>query len=350
MSRYVLLLLRIVLIPVSLCYGLLTEIRNILYDMGLLPAYKSKIPVVSVGNISVGGTGKTPFTIWLAQHLGQRFKRIAIVSRGYKRRGRGLKIVAEQGKILCDVQTAGDEPMLMAHKVKDAFILVSENRKKALRHIELTEAADLIILDDAFQHRRVARDADVVLWRPGTFWDYWPLPTGRLREVVWRLKRATYLLQRKGNAVDLATRLIPAQRRFTVDFELGDVVDDSFGLQNKIEAWAGKRVVAFAGIAHPSSFFEMLAQKGIVLAETVAFADHYRYTEDDLSHLLHLCRKTGAQCLLCTEKDLVKIQEFLPVMEAELKVNGIFFGAVTLQVRLQREKEFMNDLIKRLTK
>ncbi len=347
--KTLLLLARILLIPVSLLYGLFAEIRNILFDLKLLPVYKSKIPVVSVGNISAGGTGKTPFTIWLARQLSARFKRIAIVSRGYKRSSKGFKIVAEDGKILCDVDASGDEPMLIAHKLNNAMVLVSEKRKTALKHIEITESADLIILDDAFQHRWVQRDADIVLFKPAGFLDLWPLPTGKLREPIWRLKRATYLMLRENGLTNRAVRYAPKQRQFKVTFELDEVVNELFETQGRIEEWKSKRVVAFAGIARPQAFFEMLERKGLELVATRAFADHFRYREDDLQKLLRICREKKADWLLCTEKDLVKIQGFLPVLETEIKMASVRLGAVALKLKIDNGKEFINDLIKRLT-
>ncbi len=342
-------IIRIILIPFSLLYGFLTELRNLLFDWHLLPIYKSKLPVVSVGNISVGGTGKTPFTIWLAQQLSGHFERIAIVSRGYRRSSKGLKTVAENGKILCNVEVSGDEPMLMAQKLKNALIIVAEKRKKAIRHIEMTQAADVIILDDAFQHRWVARDADIVLLHQNGFLQNWPLPTGRLREMIWRLNRATYLIRRASKDNPLFTNYVPENRQFTAHFSLGDVVNELFEIQGRIEQWRGKRVVAFAGIAHPQTFFDMLRQNGLEVVQTIAFADHYRFREDDLSELVHLCRKEKAEWLLCTEKDLVKIQPFLPILETEIKITDVCLGAVSLQVQLDDAKKFLDDLLKRLT-
>lgn len=347
--KTLLLLVRILLISVSLLYGLLVEIRNILFDLRILPVYKSKIPVVSVGNISAGGTGKTPFTIWLALQLSGRFERIAVVSRGYKRRSKGFKIVAEDGKILCDVYASGDEPMLIAHKLDNALVLVSEKRKTAMKHIEITESADLIILDDAFQHRWVQRDADIVLFKPSYFLDLSPLPTGKLREPIWRLKRATYLILRENGLMNRAVRYVPKERQFKVKFELGEVVNELFEAQGRIEEWKGKRVAAFAGIARPQTFFEMLESKGLKVIATQTFPDHYRYREDDLQKLLRICREEKADWLLCTEKDLVKIQDFLPVLEAEIKIANVRLGAVGLKVKLQNEKEFVRGLMKRLT-
>ncbi len=347
--KLLLLIVKIALIPFSLLYALVTEVRNFLFDWHLLPVFRSKIPVVSVGNIRVGGTGKTPFTIWLAQRLSEHSVRVAIVSRGYRRKSKGLKLVAEAGKIVSDVQDAGDEPLLMAHKVPQALIIVSEKRKKALHHIELTEAADVVILDDAFQHRWVARNADIVLLHSAGFWDNWPLPTGRLRETIWQLKRATYLLRRPDKAGGKPITFVPQHRQFEIEFVPGKIVNEYFEPLGSLEEWRGKPAIAFAGIARPQAFFSMLKRKGIKLLASERFTDHYRYKESDLQRLLHLCRATEARWLFCTEKDLVKIREFLPVLEAEIKIAGVHLVALSLEVRLQDEQNFLNDLVKRLT-
>ena len=137
-------------------------------------------------------------------------------------------------------------------------------------------------------------------------------------------------------------------------FLQGDIADvklvnELFEIQGRIEQWRGKRVVAFAGIAHPQTFFDMLRQNGLEVVQTIAFADHYRFREDDLSELVHLCRKEKAEWLLCTEKDLVKIQPFLPILETEIKITDVCLGAVSLQVQLDDAKKFLDDLLKRLT-
>ncbi len=340
---------RLLLLPFSLLFGVVSEMRNLLFDWGLLPVYRSRLPVISVGNIQVGGTGKTPFTIWLAQKLSEKtdFRKIAVVSRGYGRKSKGLKVVYEKGKILCDATAGGDEPLLIAHKARPEMVIVAEKRKEALRHLEVTEGADLVILDDGFQHRWVARQVDIVLFkRAASLWQKLPLPSGFLREFPWRLKRAHFLLLSGKPDKSLKLPWVPAERQFEMEFAFGALLDERFRILGGVELLQKMRCVAFAGIARPQGFFTMLKEHGANILAQFAFRDHHVYTEDEITHLIEQARDLQAEWLLCTEKDLVKIQELLPVLEAEFKAAGVRLAAVELQVKVDRENELLNALKK----
>ena len=179
----ILIILRFILFPFSILYGLVIEIRNGLFDLGILRSVKFPVPVISVGNITAGGTGKTPFTIYLAYLLKKHFSTIAIVSRGYGRKSRGMQLVSDGQQILLDPSHAGDEPYLIAVHLPDCLVAVSEERSVAVNYLMDNYKPDLILLDDAFQHRQVKRDIDIVLVPvKETYTSKFILPTGNLRE------------------------------------------------------------------------------------------------------------------------------------------------------------------------
>ncbi|NOX89536.1 MAG: tetraacyldisaccharide 4'-kinase [Calditrichaeota bacterium] len=348
--KIILIFVRLLLFPVSVIYALITETRNLLYDLNILPVYRSKIPVISVGNITVGGTGKTPFTIWLAKKLKPRFKRIAVVSRGYGRKSRGMIVVARNGYLKADVREAGDEPLLIASRIPDSLVIVAEKRKDAFRWIEQNKAADLIILDDGFQHRSVYRNIDIVLFKASeSFWRNFLLPTGTLRECRFRLKRADYLILTGWQGKERTLPLIPEDRQFKCSAKLSSLIDLNFKEAGSLANLKDKKVAAFAGIATPSSFFTMLQKNGIVLQKTFSFGDHYDYQKNDILNMFEVCAAAGIQLLLCTEKDLIKVKSILSDVKSNYPRFKISVSAVRLDLTIEGEKEFIGRLFGELT-
>ncbi len=187
--------LRPVLVLFSFCYGFIIWIRNTLFDWRILRIKKFNLPVISVGNISAGGTGKTPFTMELIRLLNQKYKRITIISRGYKRQSHGLQVVCDGHGFLAAVETGGDEPVLIARRFPGCVVLVSEKRSQAIEQAVRQFQSELIILDDAFQHRWVERDVNIVLLAQSNLLGReWLLPAGHLREPLDSLKRANLVM------------------------------------------------------------------------------------------------------------------------------------------------------------
>lgn len=175
--KYIIGLLKIIVIPFALLYGLIIEIRNILYDLKIMPITKYAVPVISVGNLTAGGTGKTPFVIMLSRLLSAYGKRIAIVSRGYGRKSRGAVLVSDGENILAPADVSGDEPQLIARTLPFAIMAVAEKRKQAIDMILSQFQPQVILMDDGFQHRSVHRDMDIVLWNTqDRFYFNLPLP------------------------------------------------------------------------------------------------------------------------------------------------------------------------------
>ena len=292
--------LRAALVPAAVAYGAAAAVRNRLYDAGWLRARRVPARVVSVGNLTVGGTGKTPTVLWLAEHLAARGERTAIVARGYRKRRRGVVAVGEAGRPLVGPEDGGDEAVMLARRFRGP-VVTGERRAEAAAFACARFAVDTIVLDDGFQHRALARDADLVL-ASGDALLAWLLPAGPLREPPRALGRACAVL-----AVDelpAARRGVPLFRGTLRPTALVGVDGDGQWREESLDALRGRRVVAVAGIARPERFLATLGRAGAVVDEFLAFPDHHAYRADDAARI---AAAAGERLVVATEKDLVKL-------------------------------------------
>ncbi len=290
--------------PLTGFYGAATALRNTLFDRGALASRRLEQPVVSVGNLSVGGAGKTPFVIALGELLKARGIRFDVLSRGYGRKTRGVRVVDPDGS----AADFGDEPLLIARRL-GVPVIVGESRYDAGRVGEQNFQPQLHILDDGFQHRSLARDFDIVLMTERDFGDRM-LPSGRLREPLSSLARADAVVLPAGVAVDHpALRQKPIWR-----------IERELVLPNLPSA-----PVVFCGIARPEQFFAQVRAAGIKPAAEVVFRDHHAYDLDDIQALVSARIKLDAGGFLTTEKDAINLapeQHCLePLVVAELKLT-----------------------------
>ncbi|HVP44214.1 MAG TPA: tetraacyldisaccharide 4'-kinase [Terriglobales bacterium] len=269
----------------SSVYSFVTAFRNQLYDRDLLAARRLARPVVSVGNISTGGSGKTPFVIALGELLQARGISFDVLSRGYGRKSTGVRVVDPAGL----PEEFGDEPLLIARKLK-VPVVVGEDRYQAGAAAEKLFETRLHLLDDGFQHRQLARDFDVVLVTPEEARDRL-LPRGRLREALTALRRADAVVLMSG----AEPHAFPAARAFWR------------ARRGILATNVPPRPVAFCAIARPKNFFLQLTKAGIEPAGEAVFRDHHRYTKDDVHELLHLAQKCDAGGFVTTEKDAVNL-------------------------------------------
>jgi tetraacyldisaccharide 4'-kinase len=278
----------------SILYGAAVGTRNALYSRGVLPSRRLEQPVISIGNLSVGGSGKTPFVLLLGELLKQRGIAFDVLSRGYGRRTRGVAVVDPGGAS----RDFGDEPLLIARKLQ-VPVIVGEERFAAGRLAEERFRSRLHLLDDGFQHRALARDFDIVLVTPEDAHDRL-LPAGRLREPLAALARA--------DAVVLT----------------GGAPEDMFSLAGKL-VWRAHRTlapcdlpshpVAFCGIARPRNFFVQLRNAGIDLAAEASFRDHHQYTEKDVRDLIAMATRSEADGFVTTEKDAVNLGGYFSALK-----------------------------------
>ena len=278
----------------SFIYGGVVAARNALYDRGILPARRLQGSVISVGNLSAGGSGKTPFVMLLGELLKGRGIPFDVLSRGYGRKTRGVRLVDPGGL----PQEFGDEPLLIARKLQ-VPVIVGEDRYEAGHFAESKFGAQLHLLDDGFQHRGLARDFDIVLVTPQDAGDRL-LPAGRLREPMASLRRADAVVLASGASAELfplAGKVVWRVRRGIVP-------------QN-----VPNRPVVFCGIARPQNFTLQLRAANIEPAAEAFYRDHHAYTENDIRELLALMQKSEAGGFVTTEKDAVNLHAFLRALE-----------------------------------
>jgi len=301
-------LLFLVLVPCSLLYGGVSWLRNLLYDVALFSSYRSKLPIVSVGNLVAGGTGKTPVVDFLIKEFHGRGKRPVIISRGYGGSFVGdVGVVSNGQKIFMTAEEAGDEPFLLAKKNPSCAVLIAKKRVAGVKWVEENNNADLIILDDAFQHRAIARDVDIVLLdatRP--LGNGWLLPAGSLREFKSSLKRADFLIMTRSERRKYDNFL--GRPVYNSRHQLADVTVSLKGESVSVASLKDVPLLAFAGIATTESFFSSLENSGLKLNETLSFPDHVNYRHGKV--LQRLQSKTGSsEALITTEKDAVKLSD-----------------------------------------
>jgi tetraacyldisaccharide 4'-kinase len=266
-------------------------------------------PAISVGNLAMGGRGKTPVVAHIARWLVAQGERPAILSRGYGRRRRedGVVVVSDGVHILADVDRSGDEPLMLARSVPGAAVLVCEVRSVARALAERSLGATVHILDDGFQHRAVARDVDLVLIAAGDLRDR-RAPFGRLREPVSALARASAVIV-DGDPAEVT---LPECRGPV--FSLARSLGRPLPLEPHRPAPSdGDPVVALAGIATPARFSRALESTGWRVARLLAYRDHHRYSAGDLARLAAAVRETGAAGVLTTEKDAMRLLSCRPL-------------------------------------
>ncbi|HEY1465289.1 MAG TPA: tetraacyldisaccharide 4'-kinase [Terriglobales bacterium] len=295
-------------------YGVGVCARNALYDRGTFQSKRLQGPVVSIGNISVGGSGKTPFTILLGELLKAQGIQFDVLSRGYGRDARGVFLVDPEGS----PQKFGDEPLLITRRL-NAPVIIGESRYEAGKFAEQKFGPQLHILDDGFQHRSLARDFDIVLVSSADLKDDF-LPMGRLREPLPSLKRADAIV----TADDLAVQLFPEPEKEKPIWK----IRRGIAINNP-----PSRPIAFCGIARPEIFMAQLKAAGIQPAGEAKFRDHHRYTAPEVQNLLKLREQKQANGFITTEKDAINLGEHLPrlgsiaiakvTMELENAANGV---------------------------
>lgn len=290
----------------SAIYGSAVRARNRRFDDGKREVKRLASPVVSIGNISVGGSGKTPFTILLGSLLNQRSIPYDVLSRGYRRESTGIKIVDPNGT----ATEFGDEPLLLAKRLA-VPVIVGANRYQAGLRAERRFVCEMHLLDDGFQHRQLARQFDIVLVNEEDLDDRL-LPSGHLREPIAALQRADVLV-------------IPSNQGSEKFLEFGKPIWRVIRTM-RVPPKPPARPVAFCGLARPKRFFKDLEARGIKPCAMVAFPDHHRYSSGEIDKLRKIAERNKADGFMTTQKDLMNLGEMvkrlepiaIPILEMEL--------------------------------
>jgi tetraacyldisaccharide 4'-kinase len=352
--------LRFLLIPFSWLFGVGVALRNKCFDWGIFRSDSLGVPTISIGNLTVGGTGKTPLVASIARYLQQKGKRVAILSRGYKRESTGFVLVSDGEGVLVGARLGGDEPQELAQQLPSVVVAVDEKRARAGRKVLERFPIDVFILDDGFQHRAVKRDVDIVTV-PMSSDVASPLsetaaefliPAGRRREPLRSLKRANLLVftraRDSSSTIDALEEMGNRFRRFTaanasaVDFQVRSLVRLSDRKAEDPGRFVDKKAFLFCGIADPEGFFRLVADSGLEVVRTKSFPDHYRYRGQDLLSLGNQFPASGAELLLTTMKDAARLSDF-PDGKAFMREFPVYGLAVEVEF-LHGEKDFHRHL------
>lgn len=298
-----------ILTAISKIYEYIVQSRNKKFEDGRYPVSKLDCKVISVGNIIAGGSGKTPFTIFLGKLLIEKGLNIGIVGSGYGRKNKGLKVVCDGDKVLVGVEDSGDEMQLIAHKLKGP-VVVAERKVEAAEYLNKNFNIDVIIVDDGFQHRYLYRDLDIVLINQNTIDTAYTFPKGMLREPLENYKRANLLCLEKG---------IRNKKKFT---EIENVtynkqfkcLKEYSEKEEKVIYVNNNKTLLTCSIADPKSFQKSIEELGIKLIETIFYKDHYNYKQEDVEKFVYICKKKNAKSIITTEKDFVKLISFKDIL------------------------------------
>lgn len=319
------------MMPLGVLYGAITRARKAAYRSGIFTVYRLPAPVVSIGNITTGGTGKTPLVEWVCRVLAKDGRKISVLTRGYGRANPEMQAVVSDGsRILIDERQAGDEPFLLAGKLIGVAAVIANADRVTAGHWAIQNlGANTLVLDDAFQHLRIARDVDIVTIDATNPWgDGALLPHGRLREDIDGLSRAHCIVITRAEQVesvdylrasiqDHTSATVFTSRMVTASLQTihGEPAD-----QNTLTSAS---VAAFCGIGNPASFFTHLERGGARVVLTQAYADHHVYQQTEIDRLIERARAAGATALATTGKDAVKLSALrfeLPCYKLEIEI------------------------------
>lgn len=303
------------LYPLSLVYGAGVGLRNLFFEWNVLKSVRVPIPVISIGNITAGGSGKTTLVEVFAKKLGRLGKKVAIVSRGYGRTSKGLVAVSSEQKVLVDATIGGDEPVLLAERLSNVPVIVDANRVRGARYAIETFDPEIILMDDGFQHRYLFRDLDVVIISArDVLGRSFLLPAGYRREFYSALERANIIVISKCSGpaeVEIAKEKL--RRWFGGDVAAATTkpaawTDVRTRQRKPLDELNGRRVVAVCGIGDPSSFSATLGETNAIVVGQLTFPDHHWYKQNHIAQITSAVRKTSAEYIMTTEKDLKRFE------------------------------------------
>ena len=346
-----------ILFPLSLLYGLIIYIRNRLYDFQILKSNQFKIPLILVGNITVGGTGKTPHIEYLVNLLKSDFN-IAALSRGYKRKTKGFLLASNEST----AQEIGDEPRQIKQKFPDINVAVDESRTNGINQLmKQNKDLDVILLDDAYQHRKVSANLSILLI------DYsrpinkdFILPLGNLREHAFEKRRAQIIIVTKspGDMQPIDRRMMyndikpsPFQHVFFTTFEYGNLKSVFDNTENiNISDFQDNNIILVTGIANPKPFKEYIVEKISKKIEVLEYSDHYDFKESDFKHIEQKFNAVDSKhkIIITTEKDAMRLQKFSNIAN-NLK-DSFFYIPIQVKFLNNRTDNFNQQIIEYVRK
>lgn len=346
----------------SIFYFIAYKLRIFLYKLNILKTEKLESVVISIGNITTGGTGKTPLVIEITKHLLLEGYKVGVISRGYKRKitstnEQGTVLVSDGQEIFTNYELSGDEPFLIAKKVPKAMVLVNNKKIEACKSA-IKLGAQILILDDGYQYIKLKRDENILLFDTENPFDNGQLlPQGKLRELPDAINRATAIILLNPNNVTQEQYLdelkkIKKLAKDTPIFSMNYRIKNFQGLNIKTvlspNEFTKFKVISFSGIANPNSFLRSLRENNIHPVDHIIYPDHYHYTYDDVNHLVTIAKKYNIENIVTTEKDALKVEELCEASEAtfwtselEISFNSLnFFDELLLN-----KKKWLKTLV-----
>ncbi len=322
MSNMLFKIISLVLFPLSLAWGLVHKLRRKFYYYGLFKQNHFQVPIISVGNLSFGGTGKTPFTLWISHYLSEMGLKVMVLTRGYKGELENSSGIIKAGRKLgFNPQEFGDEATMLARRLKSVTVVVGKKRSSNLEYYFDEVNPDAVVLDDGHQHLKLGRKLNIVLMDGSMpFSKYKVAPMGYLREdfsalrdtdiiIIGKVKHAD-----KSNLAKLEKSIRPYLSQDTVlchmNYRPSGFYDTSFTKKFDLNMMAGKNVIAVAGIASPDSFLELLTDLEVNIVKTFVYKDHHHFKVDEMREILNMASKHDA-FVVTTEKDMVKMRRII---------------------------------------
>ena len=350
--------MRILLFPVSLLYRIVIFVRNKLYDFRFIKVSSPNAAVISVGNVSTGGTGKTPMTEYLAEYFLSRGKSVVIVMKGYKRSFDDIQ-VAEIGyrdeKNILTVEKLGDEGLQILENLADikapqgrGLLIVADDKRSGVRLADKKFKPEIIIIDDAFQHRSINRDLDVVMLNEKN--SRLLLPAGDMREPFGNIKRANIVVLNKKFSGVLFSKLETKRPSMIVsNYKFEYFLNAKEEILDMSKTDIGVRSTAFCGLADPDSFKEMLENLKINVINFIKFPDHHNFTPKDINQILDIFEKSNSKFIFTTQKDMMRLKYSAVSNHEETKKmlfnRPIYYATISMQIS-KNEGEFNQTLEK----
>lgn len=343
-------ILSFILIPI---YYVIISVRNFLFNIGVLKSSGVNVKVISIGNIVVGGSGKTPFVIYISKLLKELGWKPSVLSRGYGRKSSGYLLVSSDGKNITDVEKCGDE---IYQTVMECEIPAAVSERRIEGAVKLLNEVDtnIIVLDDAFQHRWIKRDLDLVLidktfLTNKSIFTQSLLPAGLMREPLNSIKRASAIIINKKFSNDNHDYFENQLKNFnkpifTAHYKAISFVDMTRKTEYSLEDFNGQDSLVISGIANPASFLTILAKTGVTTKNQLIFKDHKNYTEKEVQQIRKTFYLTNAHSVVTTEKDAVKLLKFA----REFDDIDIFYLKIVLSI--ENEERFIEFLKSNLNK
>ncbi|MBU1114833.1 MAG: tetraacyldisaccharide 4'-kinase [Bacteroidetes bacterium] len=348
MSKKYLKYLLIILSPLAVLYSVVINFRNFLFNNGIFREEKVKAKIISVGNLTVGGSGKTPTVIYIIKLLKKNNVNVGVLSRGYGRNSKGFKLVSDGSKILLSVIESGDEIVQVAEECK-VPAAVSEKRVLGAKKLITEIGVDVIVLDDAYQHRWIARDLDILIFDQRFLMkrdsiEQKPLPLGRMREPFSAINRADLILiNRKFNDKRELSKsfkeLVLGKKVYYGSYKASGLIDVKSEQLFSLHEFEGQKSLVVCGIARPFSFLKILEDSKIDITNRMLFKDHKEYDLKEVQQIRKKFYDTNSYSVITTEKDFVKLKSFAK----ELDDIDIYYLKIDLQV--ENEEEFNKEIL-----